>query len=570
MKRLRIEYVELTTIHRILPQNRPVASLNAYSPSQYGTAPLPPAPTEASKRTVDNRPSWMSTEDKNTKKTKADGYTIDRPGNGRICVISAFNPVGEQQMPIDVDNNLPGCEFLLGKDESTAMPMICHIDTCASLSTGNLRLHTMMAQRYPDSVAEFINFDGHEPFTPLVLAGALQEFNTEQHSDDRLTAIIRYWTPYFDQDGIRQKLSFGLGSNVAINSIIGLPQLRTWQASICLSNNTLIAPTIASQFSLVYDYSLVRVPTARDRNEDIIVSRPSQSDMIENDVSRLLESKCLIEYRPSESRATIVPSVLDNRKSPVIGFRANILVMTAPILNHSQAEAPAMPLSIDNNLPGCQFRFGKNAETEISFLCHIDTCAAMSTGSLRLHQWIMTKYPAIVAEYIQYNDQQPFEPIKLAVALKDLAGCEIMKNRLTAIVRYWTPYKDSDGKHQVVSFGLGESISVNSIIGLPQLLQWKASLCFDTNCLSSPFLKRQFPFIYESTKTGIPSDQKFEAEDFVRPGPITMQIMVTNLDKDSAGITDSSRYEAFNTINTIKNGGNKRTVTWKAPVQEPL
>jgi len=79
----------------------------------------------------------------------------------------------------------------------------------------------------------------------------------------------------------------------------------------------------------------------------------------------------------------------------------------------------------------------------------------------------MTNYPAIVAEYIQYNNQQPFEPIKLAVALKDLAGCEIMKNRVTAIVRYWTPYKDSDGKHQVVSFGLGNSISVNSIIGLP-------------------------------------------------------------------------------------------------------
>jgi len=169
-------------------------------------------------------------------------------------------------MPIDIDNNLPGCEFMLGKDKGTAMPMICHVDTCALMSTDNLRLHTMMAQRYPDTVAEFINFNDDQPFTPLVSAGALQEFNTEQHSDNRLTAIMKYWTPYFDLDGHRQKLSFGLGSNVAINSIIGLPQLQIWQASICSRNNTLMEPTIATQFPLVYDYTLIRVHTAYDTN----------------------------------------------------------------------------------------------------------------------------------------------------------------------------------------------------------------------------------------------------------------------------------------------------------------
>jgi len=119
-----------------------------------------------------------------------------------------------------------------------------------------------------------------------------------------------------------------------------------------------------------------------------------------------------------------------------------------------------MPLTVDNKLPGCLLRFGKTEKDEVSFICHVDTCAAMSTGNLLSHQWLITKYPAIVEEYIQYDDVDPFEPIRLAVALKDLEGCNITKNKLTAVVRYWTPYLDSDGNRLVISFGLEESIAV--------------------------------------------------------------------------------------------------------------
>jgi len=104
-------------------------------------------------------------------------------------------------------------------------------------------------------------------------------------------------------------------------------------------------------------------------------------------------------------------------------------------------------------------------------------------------------------------------------------------------------------------------------------MQWKASLSFETNLLSSPFLQRQFSFIYEaSTKTGIPGNLKFEAEDFVRPGLIAVQILVTNLDMDSAGIIASCWHNTVNMASTIENGSNKHTITWKVvvDVQEPL
>jgi len=220
-----------------------------------------------------------------------------------------------------------------------------------------------------------------------------------------------------------------------------------------------------------------------------------------------------------------------------------ICVMAATILNHSQEHLRAMPLDVDNRLPGCQLRFGKKEANTISFLCHIDTCAAMSTGNLTLHKWVMTTYPHIVAEYTQYDDSNPFDPIRLSVALQDLAGCDALKSKLTVIVRYWTPYFDNMGNQQIISIGLGESISVNTIIGLPQLRSWKASVCFHTDTLASATLETEFPLIYEMTKVGVLVNANFDAADFVRPGPINPQIQLSNVADINSCLTDSSRYE---------------------------
>lgn len=240
--------------------------------------------------------------------------------------------------------------------------------------------------------------------------------------------------------------------------------------------------------------------------------------------------------------------------------RGRLFVMTAPILSHSEERCPPMPLSVDNKLPGCTLRFGKTPDDEVSFICHVDTCAAMSTGNLKLHQWIITKFPSIVAEYTQYDDANPFEPIKLAVALQGLDGADSMKNKLTAVVRYWTPYKDKDGRHQIISFGLGESIAVNTIVGLPLLIDWEASICFKSNSLSSVLLQRKFPLIYECTKVGIPPGEVFNSEDFVRPGPISISCLLTNVDRNAAGINDSSRHEPQKMASSVVSTSDTRKV----------
>ena len=100
------------------------------------------------------------------------------------------------------------------------------------------------------------------------------------------------------------------------------------------------------------------------------------------------------------------------------------------------AKGAPIPLDVDNGLPGIEMRLGTTDDTEVTFIRHVDTCAAMSTGNLQLHEWIMTTSPEIVAEYIQYDDINPFEPIQLSCAVQDLNTVQAEHGKLTAIVSY--------------------------------------------------------------------------------------------------------------------------------------
>ena len=161
--------------------------------------------------------------------------------------------------------------------------------------------------------------------------------------------------------------------------------------------------------------------------------------------------------------------------------RTRILVVcgsiftTTPFHNVRQ-----MPLSLDNYLPAAIFRFGSTSEDEVAFPCHLDSCAAMNTGSLTLHQWIITTYLAIVASYEQFDDASPLQPIGLDCAVPS-ADSSAISDQLTAIVTYETRYVDTAGAPVELSFGLGKAIKVNVIIGLPTFKTWKLILDLEAN-----------------------------------------------------------------------------------------
>ena len=235
------------------------------------------------------------------------------------------------------------------------------------------------------------------------------------------------------------------------------------------------------------------------------------------------------------------PRTDDKSKKPRL-FVYAARVFAASIRQHQRLRH--MPLDLDNGLPAIEVRFGSNTNDETCFLCHVDSCAAMNTGNLLMHEWIMTTYPGIVCSYEKFDDENPFEPLSLAcaVSIEDLTATY---GQLTSVVTYHTQYRDEKGASIKLSFGLGAEVAVNAIIGLPTLRKWKASIDIGNDNFVSKLLDLSFPLFYQGADSGLPNTITFKKGDFVRPRPITKvgRAFVVQTDDISAGITDASRFD---------------------------
>ena len=72
-------------------------------------------------------------------------------------------------------------------------------------------------------------------------------------------------------------------------------------------------------------------------------------------------------------------------------------------------------------------------------------------------------------------------------------------------------------KPVTLSFGLGDSITVNAIVGLPTFKLWQLILDIPNDRLISNTLGLFFDLEYSSAAKGLPPNCNFTKEDFVRP-----------------------------------------------------
>ena len=73
-----------------------------------------------------------------------------------------------------------------------------------------------------------------------------------------------------------------------------------------------------------------------------------------------------------------------------------------------------MLIAIDNGLPHITFSLGSDPTLDPTLCGLMDTCGAPNTAYLLFHLWLMSERPDLVAEFISFGDDNPFEPIKLS------------------------------------------------------------------------------------------------------------------------------------------------------------
>ena len=70
---------------------------------------------------------------------------------------------------------------------------------------------------------------------------------------------------------------------------------------------------------------------------------------------------------------------------------------------------------------------------------HVYSCAGMNVGNIQLQKWIITTNPDIMESYIQFDNENHFEPIHFNFALDEEKN--YLKGNLTSLITYKTRYK---------------------------------------------------------------------------------------------------------------------------------
>jgi hypothetical protein len=198
--------------------------------------------------------------------------------------------------------------------------------------------------------------------------------------------------------------------------------------------------------------------------------------------------------------------------------------MFVRILQHSTSDLTRIkpfPIRINNLMPAITFDLGTPPDPSISLVCLYDTCAAVCSGNLLFHQWVITTYPELVHSFEQFDDSNPFEAIKLVGALKDPAEFDVATHgQLTAVVRYHLPYLTiPDESTAVLCLALGADVSVNTILGWPAIEDLGIDLRLKSESFFSTTFHRSFPLGRVTAPCGLPEGVVFDpARDFRRPG----------------------------------------------------
>ena len=126
-------------------------------------------------------------------------------------------------------------------------------DTDGALNTGNLSYHNFIRKKLHDAVKKYEEFNGSNPFDPIKLSCALldpSDYNADTHGI--LSAVITYHTPFKNADGKDVVLSFALGCDMSVDTIIGLPFIKAMKLELRFNPETFLSHTLKKEFPVVY------------------------------------------------------------------------------------------------------------------------------------------------------------------------------------------------------------------------------------------------------------------------------------------------------------------------------
>ena len=157
-----------------------------------------------------NRPSWQISD----KRTRFFAISV---------TVSNINFTHQKPIPIAINNSLPSIRMLIGllSDDENNMSIL--VDTGETMNTGNKTYHQWVMSQCLSMVTEYIDWGPNTNYDVVQLSAALDLIGTNQPVDHgSMTAVIRYKTPYLIHNTDPLIISFVLGTDFALYSVLGI------------------------------------------------------------------------------------------------------------------------------------------------------------------------------------------------------------------------------------------------------------------------------------------------------------------------------------------------------------
>ena len=149
-------------------------------------------------------------------------------------------------------------------------------------------------------------------------------------------------------------------------------------------------------------------------------------------------------------------------------------------------------LNISQIMPHINLPIGTKQQATLSTMT--DTCAGLNSGRLAYHKHIAEKQPHLVESFVYLKDVEGMDEF-------DIGGVDDQGKpaRVTAVITYQTPFR-VHGQPVCISFGLADSASTNTILGLPFLRATRSAIFLDGDGEESIVCQRlgtTFPLRYQ-------------------------------------------------------------------------
>ena len=179
--------------------------------------------------------------------------------------------------------------------------------------------------------------------------------------------------------------------------------------------------------------------------------------------------------------------------------------------NLSPSSQKPMPITINNYLPSICLYFSLIVDEENKTKMLLDTSAAVNFGNLSYHFWLRPEHPEMVGEFFQYGDNTGYDVVQLIATLDpDWNKQPLDRGKMTAFIRYRTPYLDNNRNPLFIFFALSNNVSLRCVIWLPTQLSQSGLIDLVKGTFFYSELNRTFPLILDPPGRGLPDGVVFD------------------------------------------------------------